>query len=64
MSEKKSFTSFLSGRKKMSPKEPGTPPGTVEYTGEHKVDEVRIVLHDYDHAHVDQLEIKEIEEAQ
>ena len=63
MPEKKTFTSFLSGRKKMTPKEPGTPPGTVEYTGERKVENIRITLHDYDHTHVDQLEIKEIAEA-
>lgn len=64
MSEHKSFTSFLSSRKKMSSSEPGTAPGTAEYMGEQKVDDVHIMLYDYSQTHVDQQKIEDIEEAQ
>lgn len=56
------FHSPLSSRKQQSRK-PGSAPGTVEYIGNQKVEEVHIALHDYDEAHFDQISITNIEES-
>lgn len=53
----------LSRHKKTTSRKPGTAPGTVEYVGQQKVDEVQIALYDYDESHLDQLSVTDIEES-
>ncbi|MEL7834169.1 magnesium/cobalt transporter CorA [Fodinibius sp. Rm-B-1B1-1] len=45
-------------------KKPGTAPGTVEHIGERHMDEIKIVVHDYDESHVEEIPIKKIQKAQ
>ncbi|SMO43377.1 magnesium/cobalt transporter CorA [Fodinibius sediminis] len=58
---KKRF-SPLTRRKQLPSQKPGTAPGTVEYVGHQKVEEVIISLYDYDEDHIDQLSVTDIEE--
>ncbi|MDZ7773578.1 MAG: hypothetical protein U5K31_12695 [Balneolaceae bacterium] len=53
----------LKKRKVRSGKKPGTAPGTVQHIGEQRVDEVQITIHDYSEGHVDEIAIRDIEEA-
>lgn len=61
--KKKKLRGLLSKRKAHARKAPGTAPGTVEYTGDQKVDEVSIKVHDYDVDHVEHISISDIEES-
>ncbi|WP_073062918.1 magnesium/cobalt transporter CorA [Fodinibius roseus] len=60
----KQFIHPLSRRKKNGSQKPGTAPGTVEYMGQQRVEEVQIALYDYDESHVDRLSVTDIEECQ
>jgi magnesium transporter len=64
MPDKPSFRSLFAHGKPMRAKKPGTPPGTVNYTGIQKVDEVQINLLDYDTTHLDEVKVTDIEECQ
>lgn len=46
-----------------SVKHPGTAPGTVHHTGEKRIEEVTLTIHDYDEHKVDEIHIHDIEEA-
>lgn len=62
MPEKPSFRSLLNHKKMRRSHKPGTAPGTVDYVGIQKVDEVYIHLLDYDATHLDKISVTEIEE--
>lgn len=51
-------------RKARKRKAPGTAPGTIEHIGEQHMDEIKITVHDYDEAHLEEIAIGEIEKAQ
>ncbi|MCW9708360.1 magnesium/cobalt transporter CorA [Fodinibius salsisoli] len=62
MPDKRSLRSWLPNKRAIRSQKPGTAPGTVDYMGIQKVDEVYIHLLDYDATHVDKLSVTEIEE--
>lgn len=47
-----------------SKKQPGSAPGTVEHIGRKRVEQIKIVIHDYDEDHVKHVEIDSIEDCQ
>jgi magnesium transporter len=49
-------------RKKRTPKQAGLPPGTLVYTGEQRVEKVRIDVLDYDEQNIQEMEAKSVEE--
>lgn len=49
-------------QKDKTPVKPGTAPGTVEYKGHQKVDEVKIALFDYDQSQLTRISVEDIEE--
>lgn len=44
-------------------KKPGTAPGTVEYLGRKRVEEISITVHDYDQDHAESIPIESIEDS-
>lgn len=52
---------FRSNRQR---KKPGTPPGTVLHTGEKHLEEIQIMVHDYDQKEVREIPIDQIQKAQ
>lgn len=66
MSPGKHLKKFIPGPRRRTthlPKQPGTPPGTVQYLGQQRTDEVRITIHDYDDSRVEEIPVTNIEEA-
>jgi len=52
----------LSRKRRTQTKKAGLPPGTLVYTGEKKVESVRITVIDYDEQHCDEKQIRSVEE--
>jgi magnesium transporter len=64
---KKRFKSMLPSirlRKAQPRKKPGAAPGTLEHIGERHMDEITITVYDYDHDHIEEIAIDEIQKVQ
>lgn len=67
MATKKRFKNMLPSlhlRKMSQRKKPGAAPGTVEHIGERHMDEIKITVHDYDDAHLQEIPIDKIQKVQ
>jgi magnesium transporter len=56
------MTTSAQRRTKHTPKQAGLPPGTLVYTGEQRVEKVRIDVLDYDEQNIREVEAKSVEE--
>lgn len=63
MSSKKRRKSTLSAGKKRGTKVPGTPPGTAEHVGKQRVQDVKVMLCDYDSSYLEIRSIEQIEKS-